>query len=82
MRAKAALYCKLSSCLGVHARVRIGSHEGTTNDVQSNQSRLQTMFQEYSLLLLGPRDVILQYLNLNLLTVRNGGKEIQEGSNC
>ena len=53
-----------------------------TSYAHANQSRLQTVFQEYSLFSFGPVDVVRQYLYLGLLAVGYWIEEVEKGSDC
>ena len=47
-------------------------------DVQSDQPCLETMFQEYPLLLLRPLNVLQKHVNLDFLTVFDGVEAIEK----
>ena len=48
---------------------------------QPDQSRLETVLQEYPLLSLRPINVLLQDVDLNLLAIWNGVEAVEERSN-
>jgi hypothetical protein len=54
--------------------------EGTLY-AHANQSCLETVFQEYSLLSFRPFDIVRQNLYLSLLTVGYWVEEVEKGSN-
>ena len=79
MRAKAALNCEVSSWLYSDVCQKV-----TTRDLrrysQTDQSRLKTVLQEYPFFPFRPLNVVLQYIDLDLLTIRDGHKEVKKGS--
>ena len=64
-----------------YARTSVpGQVRGATGDAQGSQPRLETVLEEYPLLLLGPLDVRLGHLHLRRLAVGYLCKEVEQCS--
>jgi hypothetical protein len=73
----AGLYCRVSNCLAKITIITLKKQPKAANvrHLQTNKPSLQTLFQEYMLLLLSPFDIVIKGSDLSLLTVLNTSAE-------